>query len=128
MAGPPRWVLRGLLPVLLLVALGCRPGDRPELGQVRGTVTLDGKPLAGVIVRFFPATGRAATATTGSDGRYELVYTYGVEGAKVGPSTVSFAWPDGEAGSAPIPDKYGAQSELTVEVQPGDNTFDFALE
>lgn len=129
MVSPVRLMPILLLSTMWLSSLGCgTQGDQPELGRVRGRVTLDEKPLSGVIVRFFPETGRAATATTDSHGRYDLIYTYGVHGAKVGPNAVSFAWPDGESGTAPIPAKYGAKSELQVDVKAGRNTFDFALE
>ena len=76
----------------------------------------------------FRNSGRPAVGTTESDGRYKLMYTHGVSGAKVGPVTVIIAWPDGEPGPMPIPAKYGAQADLKVEVKPGDNTFDFPME
>ena len=117
-----------LFPVLWVSVAGCQRGDLPDLGRVHGTVTLDGKPLAGVIVRFFPEVGRAGTATTEADGRYNLIFSHHAKGAQVGINNVSFAWPDGEPGPVRIPNKYGAESELTVEVKPGKNTFDFHLE
>lgn len=111
-----------------LSGCGGDQGDRPDLGQVTGTVTLDGKPLPGVIINFKPEVGRTATATTDDSGRYELEYRYRVSGAPIGKSTVSFAWPMGTAGTWSIPEKYGSQSTLKKEVQQGNNTFDFALE
>ena len=113
---------------LFLGAVGCGRGDLPDLGEVQGTVTLDGKPLAGVNVQFFPDTGRPAVGTTGGDGTYKLMYTHGVSGTKVGPATVIIAWPDGEPGPVPIPAKYGAEADLKVEVKPGRNTFDLPME
>jgi hypothetical protein len=111
----------------MLAMSGCGRGDLPPLGRVGGTVTLDGKPLAGVIINFKPEVGRMATATTDKDGKYELEYTYGNSGSKVGPSTVMFEWPLGESGPA-IPKKYiGLESELKVDVTEGKNVFDFAL-
>lgn len=101
-------------------------GDRPELGEVTGTVTLDDKPLAGVIIVFKPATGRPGTATTDVDGHYELEYRHGVPGAKLGPNTISFEWPIGAAGPA-IPEKYTTKTELKEDVKAGDNVFDFKL-
>jgi hypothetical protein len=103
-------------------------GDRPDLGQVTGTVTLDGKPLSGVIIHFKPEVGRAATATTDTGGHYQLEYRYRVSGAPVGKNTVSFAWPMGAAGSWAIPEKYGSGSKLVREVEPGSNAFDFELD
>jgi hypothetical protein len=106
---------------------GCGRSDLPPLGQVSGTVTMDGQPLDGVIVLFKPKEGRPAAATTNSSGYYELEYIDRVKGTKTGPNTVSFEWPLGKSGP-PIPDKYGARSELMQEVKPGRNKFDFALE
>ncbi len=117
-----------LLSAMGLGILGCSQGDRPELGFVRGTVTLDSSPLSGAIVRFEPEEGRAAVAQTDSDGDYVLLYVHGVKGAKVGVNTVTIAWSDGEPGPVSIPAKYGAQSELTADVQPGKNRFDFTLD
>lgn len=125
----PRSALAAVLLVVAMGGAGCGgASDRPELGEVTGNVKLDGKPLAGVIILFKPDTGRAATATTDSEGNYELIYRYGVSGAKVGPNTVSFEWPLGEAG-VPIPQKYSAgRSTEKVDVQPGENEFNFDLQ
>lgn len=113
----------------LVSSLGCGgSGDRPELGEVSGTVTLDGAPLAGVIIVFKPDVGRAAVGETDEKGYYELEYLDGVPGCKIGPNTVSFEWPLGAAGKA-LPAKYMAgRSELKKDVQSGDNQIDFALE
>jgi len=121
-------VLALVLLAMTLGSIGCGRSDLPELGRVHGTVTLDGKPLAGVIVTFFPDAGRPAVANTDSEGEYELMYTADVKGATVGPSTVRVLWPDGETPTAKIPDKYGANSELKTEVKPGKNTFDITME
>jgi len=116
------------LSALGLGIIGCSQGDRPELGLVRGTVTLDGKALSGVIVQFEPEEGRAAAAETDADGNYDLIYVHGLKGARLGVNMVSIAWPDGEPGPVPIPARYGAKSELTADVQAGKNRFDFPLE
>ncbi len=128
MSVSPRLVLVLAWLVVSLAGVGCGDkGDQPELGRVRGTVTLDEKPLAGVNVTFFPDKGRAAAATTDSAGKYDLIYAPGVNGAKLGPNTVNIAWPDGQPGARPIPAKYGAQSELKADVKAGKNTCDFSL-
>jgi len=118
----------GLLTALLAFGLmGCGRGDRPPLGGVTGTITMDGIPVGGLIVMFTPEKGRPAAATTNSDGTYRLEYAYGVNGANLGKNKVHFEWPMGESGP-PIPSKYGQKSELTYEVTSGSNTFDFDLE
>ncbi|MDX1930114.1 MAG: carboxypeptidase-like regulatory domain-containing protein [Pirellulaceae bacterium] len=118
-------VLSGLL--LCVGLVGCSSGDRPPLGRVSGTVTMDGKPLAGVIVSFQPETGRAASAETDAEGNFDLEYTYQVKGAKIGPNTVSFAWPTGAEGKQNIPARFSTKSELKEEVKSGKNTFKFEL-
>lgn len=112
----------------LVTSAGCfGVSDQPELGRVTGTVTLDGKPLAGLIVNFQPESGRAATAETDTQGYYDLVYIYGSNGAKVGKNAVSFRWPDGSEGKKPIPAKYAGKSELTADVKAGNNDLNWEL-
>ncbi len=128
----------------MLVIAGCssRPADEPPLGRVRGKVTMDGQPLAGVDVVFAPEKGRPSMATTDAAGHYDLWYINRTNGAKVGPHKV-FVRPtdmppeeaaaNGSRGGAPVPQpkipaKYNKRSTLTAEVKPGRNTFDFALE
>lgn len=117
-----------ILAVLLLAGAGCfGVSDQPELGRVTGIVTLDGQPLAGVIVNFQPESGRAATAESDSKGYYDLVYIYGSNGAKVGKNAVSFRWPDGSEGKKPIPAKFAGKSELTADVKAGQNDLNWDL-
>lgn len=117
----------GFVSLFMLVLVGCSAGDRPPLGRVSGTVTMDGKPLVGVIISFQPDSGRAASAETDPQGNYDLEYTYQVKGAKVGPNTVSFAWPTGAEGKQAIAAKFSTKSELKREVKSGKNKFDFEL-
>lgn len=113
---------------IMVSSVGCGRSDLPPLGRVRGTVTLDGKPLSGAIVSFQPENGRPAVANTDANGNYELVYIGGVKGAKVGLNSVRVFWPDDVEGTAVIPDKYNAKTTLKFEVKPGNNKFDLELE
>ena len=121
--------------------------DQPELGQVVGTITLDGKPLSGIAVVFQPDSGRPARGTTDAEGKYELTYIRQTKGTKVGPNRVEIApSEDGEAeelenvddegepvinqsksAKPMIPARYNVQSELKADVKAGKNTFDFKL-
>lgn len=121
--------------------LGCGggPGDYPDIGSVYGYVTMDGKPLANASVSFQPdeAGGRPSSATTDESGYYELRYSASMDGAKVGKHTVRIStyastMADGEGGQTAgtpetVPNRYNTQSELTKNVEPGSNEFDFEL-
>lgn len=134
---------------ILLCPLGCSSSDQPELGQVTGTITLDGKPLPGVAVVFQPENGRPARGVTNAEGKYELVYIRQTKGTKVGPNRVEVAPSEegeesegeevgeGESQTATkkskstkmsVPARYNTKSELKVDVKSGSNTFDFQLE
>lgn len=112
-----------------LVLLGCGSGDdTPPLGEVTGTITLDGQPLEGVIVVFKPEVGRAATGTTDAQGKYTLEFSYGLSGCKVGPSSVYLEWPLGSTKAKALSPRYTTKSELKADVKEGSNTLDFALQ
>ena len=138
------------LSVILLSLTGCGgSSDQPDLGQVQGTITFDGKPLGGVVVVFQPDSGRPARGRTDADGKYELTYIRDTLGTKVGHNRVEVAPseeeddpaednvdPDSPEGKRPgrfksgkprIPARYNIKSELEADVQPGENTFDFEL-
>ncbi|HID21363.1 MAG TPA: hypothetical protein EYP14_03065 [Planctomycetaceae bacterium] len=127
-----RWL--GGLAVLaaLVVVSGCGGGsDLPDLGRVSGTVTMDGKPLAGVVVTFEPVDGgRASIGKTDDNGQYELGYDAENKGAVVGKHRVRITTPT-EAPDPnfkdPIPAKYNSNTTLTEEVKPGKNEINFEL-
>lgn len=102
---------------------GCGP-KYPETFPVSGTVTLDGKPVAGAAVVFTPEEGHQATGTTDDSGRFELSTFQLGDGALPGPHRVTVAKtttdPDEEEKVVfIIPQKYGnlQTSELTCDVQ-----------
>ena len=82
----------GLAPVFVVVLAGCGGNPGPVTAPVSGTVTLDGKPLAGAVVNF-AAEGFIGSGKTGSDGTYSLV-----QGAALGENKVwikKFVPPEG---------------------------------
>ncbi len=123
-------------------------GDQPELGEVTGVITLDGKPLSGVAVVFQPESGRPARGMTDAEGKYELTYIRDTKGAKIGPNRVEIEpSEEGEEGEQTetsdevvtqlprqarsekpkIPARYNVHSELNADVKAGTNKFDFNL-
>lgn len=118
-----------LLACLCLAAAGCSRSDRPPLGTVSGTVTLDGTPLAAALVVFSPERpGRASQATTDDAGHYELVYLRDVAGAAVGRHSVRIITAGEENGGRErLPGRYNAETTLSADVKAGANTLDFPL-
>jgi hypothetical protein len=119
----PRLFL-GLLAATCLA--GCGGGDMPELGDVHGKVTMDGKPVAGINILFTPATGRPAGGVTDNDGNYELKYLEGYGGCKIGPAKVTFEWSPGVEGTVAIPAQY-TKVGYDVEVKSGGNEINFPM-
>lgn len=136
------------LSTFVLNLSGCGgSGDRPELGQVTGIVTLDDRPLSDIAVVFHPDKGRPARGRTDDDGRYELTYIGKTRGSKVGHNRVEIApneegeedaydadnTEDAGAAKGPytrkieVPARYNTNSELEANVEPGENEFNFKL-
>ncbi|QEG14278.1 carboxypeptidase regulatory-like domain-containing protein [Gimesia maris] len=117
----------------MLTACGGAPDDQPKLAPVSGTVTMDGAPLAGAFVRFYPTSGRASAAKTNEEGKYELVFIRDEMGAVLGKHTVKISTldeendPFGDQGSETVPEKYNKKTTLEATVTEGDNTIDFDL-
>lgn len=126
---PRSRALAALALALACVVGGCGRSDRPQLGRVGGTVTLDGAPLVGALVVFIPdGPGRSALATTDSAGRYELTYLRDIPGANVGSHTVRITTATEDRGGREIlPPRYHEKTELAATIAPGANTIDFPL-
>jgi hypothetical protein len=123
-----RLLLVSVFAAVLGISLGCSKhgSDMPELGAVRGTITLDGKPLAGVSVLFKPDIGRQSIGKSDAEGNYEAFYLVDAKGVKVGPCTVTVEWGPDDSGPA-IPAKYGYRSDLKFEVKSGKNTYNIEM-
>jgi hypothetical protein len=83
------WRMPSLLALSgVIVLVGCT--NRPKLAEVKGTVTLKGKPLPKVMVEFIPdaLTGQRSTGTTDENGHYTLVCDDQRPGAIIGPHRV----------------------------------------
>lgn len=143
--------LRGLPWSILIIGLavgGCTGGESPpELGIVKGKVTVDGAPGAELQVVFEPqaksttkaqaVSGSGSSGTTDAGGNYELSYLGGAnKGAVIGMHTVRIVnvagggpagGATGAVPSVPIPPKYNTESTESFEVKKGENTANFDL-
>ena len=75
---------RSLFVTVIAVLAGCADGDRLPTAPARGTVWLDGRPLANAHVVFTPERGRSATGQTGADGTFVLTSYDSGDGVIVG--------------------------------------------
>ena len=105
-------------------ALGCGSG----LGQVSGTVSQGGRPLADAWVEFHPASGgRPGVGRTDGSGGYTLEYPSSIGGAAPGSYKVKIGtggvdMPDGRS-STPTVELYST----TADVTGGSQTLDFTV-
>jgi hypothetical protein len=134
--------------VLLLVSfltLGCGSGG-PELGRVKGKVTVDGKPVPRATITFYPEfQGSTSYGVTDEKGDYELKFTDTDYGAMIGKFRVGIAtkkipkaeMPDTmspeemaklNAQHVEIPKRYRGDDSFHVEVKSGNNTIDLTME
>jgi hypothetical protein len=121
-----RHVIAFIVSIMMLLP-ACRQRG-PELGAVKGTVTLDGRPLTRAIVIFEPkAGGRASRAVTDASGRYQLVYLRDTNGALVGSHIVKIFTASEDDPKERIPARYNKQSTLTADVAPDANEHNFSL-
>ncbi|MBL8808831.1 MAG: hypothetical protein JNM43_01530 [Planctomycetaceae bacterium] len=127
-----------LLLALFSVVAGCGGSDGPELADVTGTVTLDGKPLARASIRFVPeaAGGSPSYGSTTEDGEYQLLFSAEKSGAMIGRHRVEIEMLEPEfdqegkiVGEKPpvLPAKYRNGTELSADVKSGSNTIPFQL-
>ena len=126
----------GLAASVAILACGCgKPSHFPDLGDVSGTVTLDGRPFAKANVTFEPGAGRPSIGVTDAQGRYTLQFVGSYDGAIVGRHTVRIGTegyvlgPDGtsELVAESVPAVYNTQSTLAADVKPGTNQCDYEL-
>lgn len=120
----------------LVFSSGCGSQDGPTLGSVYGKVTLEGEPLAGVIVNFSPENGgRASFGVTDDDGNYQLRFSSRRKGALPGQHRVRIH-PNGveaedvipeEEWESKVPQHYSGKSYLNRSVEKGSNEINLEL-
>ena len=124
---------------MLLLCLGCGGSEaEPPLAPVKGKITVDGVPAAGLQVTFNRVSsdqsgakdvGGVASAVTDAGGNYQLLYKGTTPGAPVGNHQVRIMRPDADLEAPPgppIPPNYNVDTSLTADVKAeADNTFDY---
>ncbi|OWK46803.1 hypothetical protein [Fimbriiglobus ruber] len=144
---PRRMYSLALVLMLAVSFAGC--SGRPAVGKVKGTVTLDGKPLPRGSITF-ETTGQRPAMGTIENGEIIAVTLYDPgDGAVVGPNKVGIVSTDevyGPSGipnpgekeppkakmivySSAVPKQYNdpGTSQLTVDIKKGENVVEFKL-
>lgn len=104
---------------LAAVCSGCVKSDIPELGYVKGKVTMNGKPLTGADIEAKPIRGRPAYGIIQPDGSFEIKYKRNIPGTLLGKTHFSPIWPTSVRGPR-FPEEY---LNIEFDVKPGENTF-----
>lgn len=127
---------------LVLLALSGCGSDGPQLAEVSGTVTVDGKPVPNAVLTFVPTVGTTSYGKTDAQGKYKLMFTDSKSGAMLGTHNVEIevkryskdevnemkaAGIDASSDFVPIPKKYNQPGALTAEVKKGSNVVDFKM-
>lgn len=119
---------------VLFLSSGCDQG--PPLGSVSGTITYEGEPVEKATITFTHVEeGRSAWARTDESGFYQLKFSDGRSGALLGENSIKIetsrvgADENGDFVELPetLPKKYNADSDVKREINPGEQTLDFAL-
>ncbi len=125
----------------LCAFVGCG-SDGPELAEVTGTVTVDGKPVPNAVLTFIPSAGTTSYGKTDAQGKYKLMFTDSKSGAMLGTHNVEIevkryskdevnemkaAGMDASSEFVPIPGEYKKPGALTAEIKRGSNTVDFTM-
>ena len=82
----PAKLALSILVTVGIVLTGCSNSSQPPTYPVTGTVTMQGKPVAGAAITFVPTgnEGEAASAITDSEGKYALTTWQAGDGARPG--------------------------------------------
>ena len=116
----------------MVLTSGCNRG--PAVGTLEGTVTLDGTPVDGGLIRLVPSDGNSQPADCPlAAGAYSITMPVGEKKVEVywtkssGPGIVDTASQGGDKVITLVPPKYNVESKLTVTIDKGKATKDFAL-
>lgn len=122
-----------LVGAAFLFALGC---SEPTTGTITGMVLIDGKPAETGAVTLIPVSRKGRTAGSEIiDGRYSAVASLGEMRVEIRVPVVVGQKKLYDAPDSPVrplmeerlPPRYNDQSELTVEIVPGETEHDFKL-
>lgn len=125
-----KWItLAGLVGILVS---GCSQGR--DMGEVNGSVTVNGQPLEEGSIRFIPLDGnKPASGGIIRDGSFSVQVPVAKQRVEIAANVVDEektppnATADQIVMKKIVPDRYSVQSELTLDVKPGLNEPEYKL-
>lgn len=130
-----KWLNCLAVAVVLSSLTGCS-GSSDPLGEVSGTITIDGQPVKNGSIEFVPAAGgRPSLALSDESGKYQAYYLPGQPGALVGKHRIRFEVARAQPGDPglQLPPRFkqnnsGVRIEpAEIDVQQGMNEINFQL-
>ncbi|MHB1034841.1 MAG: hypothetical protein ACYC35_14620 [Pirellulales bacterium] len=124
----------GCLLAVAVLATGCSKG--PPMGEVTGTITVDGTPAKIGSISFFPIDGKSGTAGAAiKDGKYTAKVPAGKVKVEIRVSKVVGEKKLYDTPNSPVqpimqevlPPTYHDRTTLELDVQPGANEKNYAL-
>jgi hypothetical protein len=124
------WVALSVL--IVTIVGGC--SVKPPMGDVQGTVTVNGQPLSEGAVRFIPVDGN--TPTTGGtilEGKFRVAVPIAKQRVEISAHVIDREKTPRNPSNDQIvmkklvPSRYNSQSKLEIDVVPGLNTPEYKL-
>jgi len=125
--------VRATIAVVAMLVAGC---EKPNIGTVTGTITVDGSPAQSGSIAFFPVDRKSSTAGSEIvDGQYTAKVALGAAKVEIRVPKVmgekklynTADSPKKKILAESLPAKYNDQTELQLDVQPGENHQDYSL-
>jgi hypothetical protein len=127
---------RASLAVTILAAFMAPGCSEPTTGVVTGTVTVDGAPAKSGSIAFFPVDGKSSTS--GAEivgGQYSAKASFGTHKVEIRVPKVVGEKKLYDTADSPVkqileeslPPRYNDETELTLEVKPGETQQDYDL-
>lgn len=119
---------------VMAMAVGCSEG--PPMGDVTGTVTINGVPANTGSISFFPVDGKSVTTGTKIEGgKYSAQVPVGKVKVEIRVSKVVGRKKLYDTPNSPVqeilhevlPPKYNDRTEIELDVQPGENQKNYDL-
>jgi hypothetical protein len=126
-------IVSSIAAATVMISLSGCSNERP-MGDVQGTVIVNGEPLKEGTIRFLPVNGDTqATGGAIRDGRFRVQVPVAKQRVEIAANMIDpektppNATADQIVMKALVPDRYNFQSELTLDVVPGVNEPAFEL-